>query len=210
MINSLILGFQFYGLHFFFGRIGVFYENSEPVLLINDLDLLKTIAIKDFWHFEDPAFMPPEVWEDKQNDLGLASKFGQEWKSIKFSVTPAFSVSNLKNISLKVNMQPQMVLHQYLSRALQVAECAKDVVKDLEKRSISASEVHMTRVCESFALDCIGNITLSIDIKSAQNPDTDLQKMAKNIMSTFTIMVCFLLPKLSTLLRLPVVNKKSQ
>jgi len=40
-----------------YDRYAVFYENSEPLLYVRDLELIKRVMVKDFDHFTDFGFM---------------------------------------------------------------------------------------------------------------------------------------------------------
>ena len=74
---------------------------SQPVFIVRDLELIKLICITDFWHFSSLSMFPSELQELECNDLGLASKAGQEWKSFRQVVSPAFSIKNLKDMAIQ-------------------------------------------------------------------------------------------------------------
>ena len=77
-------------------KIAVIYNGSEPQLLIRDPDLIKTIAITDFDHFTDPGWFPDCLSNIPQNDLGLLSSQGEEWRKLKAMMTPLFNPKALK------------------------------------------------------------------------------------------------------------------
>ena len=74
---------------------------SQPIFVIRDLELIKRIGITDFWHFSTLSFFPSEIQDLECNDLGLVSKVGQEWKRYRQTVSPAFSVKNLRDMSMQ-------------------------------------------------------------------------------------------------------------
>ena len=74
---------------------------SQPIFFIRDLELIKRIGITDFWHFSTLSFFPSEIQDLECNDLGLVSKVGQEWKRYRQTVSPAFSVKNLRDMSMQ-------------------------------------------------------------------------------------------------------------
>ena len=73
------------------------------MFFVRDPDIVKQIYIKDFDHFTDLGFMDPEVADMEVNDFGLANKKGEEWRSLKALVTPAFSLKNMKNLTPTVD-----------------------------------------------------------------------------------------------------------
>lgn len=76
----------FVGIYLFF----------RPALLINDIDLVKTVLNSDFSHFHDRG-----VYHNAQHDPlsgGLFQLGGQEWKNLRVKMTPAFSSAKLKNM----------------------------------------------------------------------------------------------------------------
>ena len=85
----------------FASRFGIVFDMSQPVFVIRDLELIKLICIKDFWHFSTLSFLPPQVQELECNDLGLVSKVGQEWRTYRQMVSPAFSMKNLRDIAIQ-------------------------------------------------------------------------------------------------------------
>ncbi len=74
------------------------------VLVLKDMELVKRLLISDFWHFSDIVFFEKEFDEAPQNDFGLLTTTGKEWKALKSCLTPAFSISQLKDLSKHVSV----------------------------------------------------------------------------------------------------------
>ncbi len=89
-------------------RVGIFYEGTEPVLYVRDLELIKRVMIKDFDHFVDFGFFPDGI--QALNNFGLANATGEEWKSLKATISPAFSLRSLKILTKEIN-QVDAILH---------------------------------------------------------------------------------------------------
>ncbi len=68
---------------------------------MRDVELIRRVMIKDFDHFTDPGFMSEGL--SALNDVGLANTLGEEWKSLKATISPAFSMRNMKAITVGVN-----------------------------------------------------------------------------------------------------------
>ena len=117
IINILLQSQNFY-------RYGIAFDLSQPMLMVRDLELIKCVLIKDFWHFSAMSFLPPQVQNLECNDIGLASKEGLEWKAFRQNVSPAFSIKNLRDISLQVRAETFQALefasfvHQPIQRAM--------------------------------------------------------------------------------------------
>ncbi len=72
--------------------------------MVTDLDLVKRICIKDFWHFSDSGLWPEAVEQAEYNQAGIISKLGKEWKAVRSATSPAFSIANLKDVAQKVGL----------------------------------------------------------------------------------------------------------
>lgn len=75
--------------------IGAFY-GTEPVLIVQDPELLKLVTTKDYYYFngrEVSAHTEKEV--DTRN---LFSTYGDKWKVLRQNLTPFFTSARMKNM----------------------------------------------------------------------------------------------------------------
>ncbi|CAH2105998.1 unnamed protein product [Euphydryas editha] len=110
------------------------YEFTKPTIVVNDLDLLKKITIKDFEHFLDHR-----QFVDEENDAlfarSLFSLRGEEWKEMRATLSPAFTGSKLKQM---VPFMEEVGNRMILVLKKQIKESKSDVIeidiKDLTSR----------------------------------------------------------------------------
>lgn len=70
---------------------------NKPALLIRDLDLVKNILIKDFYHFSNRyAYSDPHSDVLGANMLFLAKN--PQWKNIRIKLTPFFTSGKIKQM----------------------------------------------------------------------------------------------------------------
>ncbi|KAK1117082.1 hypothetical protein K0M31_017005 [Melipona bicolor] len=73
-----------------------FFEFDTPVLLIRDLDLVKSIAVKNFHHFPNHRLASdPDL--DPLFSKNLFSLRGERWKEVRKILTLAFTPNKLKS-----------------------------------------------------------------------------------------------------------------
>lgn len=155
-----------------------FYMCTRPALIIKDPELLKKILIKDFDHFADRGF-----YIDAKKDPCSATLFsisGQEWRTMRNKMSPAFTSGKLKMIYNTV-AESGKNLERYLDKI--VAEG----VEEIEARDISAR----------FLTDLIASVAFGLEVDSLNEPDTMFRKMGSKVFkSIFGILVSFMMPSL--------------
>lgn len=94
-----------------FRFIGV-YEFRNPIVLVNDPELIKQITVKDFDHFIDHRFtIDPNV--EPMFGRNLVSIKGNKWREMRATLSPAFTGSKMRNMFFLVT------------------ECAEELIKYL-------------------------------------------------------------------------------
>ena len=167
-------------------RFCIYYDSTEPLLFVRDLNLIQRICIKDFDHFIDNGLFPSECLKLKENNFGLINTVGEEWRSLKSSITPAFSLRNMKNVAVAVN------------------PLALEAVEYLRK--FECQEVNLNRLMSFYAMDCIGKIAFSIDFKSILMEGSEMTKTCGDMFETWRIILVTLFPTLTKWLKFPFVK----
>lgn len=76
---------------------------SRPLRNSDAIILCHPVRSQDFEHFYDLGFINNELADRPENNLGLASTKGKQWKRFKTAVTPAFRLKYMKGISIQLN-----------------------------------------------------------------------------------------------------------
>ncbi|XP_065156977.1 cytochrome P450 9e2-like [Atheta coriaria] len=94
-----------------------FYKCLTPTLIINDLELIGQVMVKDFNHFEDNVV---EVSADTDYLMAknLFSLKGHHWKSVKALISPMFTAGKLKLVFPLMDDTAQKLI-KYLNKRVQ-------------------------------------------------------------------------------------------
>ena len=162
-----------------------FHSITGKTLLINDLDLVKQIFIKDFDHF---------VGKGGFTDLGTKSLNamlfvleGETWRETRHASTPVFTSGKLKKMSKLIN------------------KVANDLVVHLEKLSYTGKEVDARELAFKFTITTIANAGFGIAANAFEDCPQSQQfsKMAKKLtgsdrtyLETAKLLIGLFMPKL--------------
>ncbi len=86
-------------------HIGNKYLLFRPILVLHDVELIKSVLVKDFDHFTDRR-----AFEMDTNSLGtkilsnmMTSLKGEQWKQVRSAMSPAFTSGKLKAMAPLIN-----------------------------------------------------------------------------------------------------------
>eukprot|EP00094_Tigriopus_californicus_P005047 TCALIF_04861-PA protein Name:"Similar to Cyp6a14 Probable cytochrome P450 6a14 (Drosophila melanogaster)" AED:0.28 eAED:0.28 QI:0/-1/0/1/-1/1/1/0/144 len=142
------------------------------MLLIKDPDLIRQVLVKDFDHFQDFGFLPKELAQMPINELGLSNSVGEQWRSLRTSITPAFSLKNIKNIGTKI---------------IAPAFDAMDKCPD--------GEVDIDKLTGHYAIDCIGRIAFSRDFQILKSNWNEIVTKGNKFFSVWRCFLAMSMPK---------------
>lgn len=134
---------------------------SRPILVVNDLELVRHIFIKDFAHFTDHG-----VYIDERSDPlsgHLFSLGGEKWRNLRTKLSPVFTSGKLK-ASFESLLKCGNALQQFMDAASE----RRDV---LEVREIAAR----------FNTDVIASVAFGLDINCMDEPDAPFRAMGRKV-----------------------------
>lgn len=166
--------------------IGI-YSGFTPVLLVRDVELIKTILIKEFNTFINrPMYSDPE--HDPISDHLLATT-DERWKNMRQILTPAFTGSKLKGM---------------FSTAI---ACSSEIQNYLMKVADSDRLLDVNELSSQYTISFIASLGFGLDVNAIDNETDEFYVMGrkifeKTIWNGIRWMCIFLTPNVMPLLRI--------
>ncbi|KXJ73267.1 hypothetical protein RP20_CCG016130 [Aedes albopictus] len=160
-----------------------FYDLTKPVYMIRDVEIIKTITVKDFEHFTDhtPTMTGTgeEVREDSLFGNSLFALRGQKWRDMRATLSPAFTGSKMRHMFELV------------------AECGQSMAAFLvsEAKAGKRLEFEMKDTFARFGNDVIATVAFGIKVDSMRDRENDFYMKGKQLLNfqRLTLLVKFLL-----------------
>ncbi|KAK5641869.1 hypothetical protein RI129_010416 [Pyrocoelia pectoralis] len=141
---------RYYGTHQF----------SKPVLYVRDLDLIKSITVKNFDQFIDHNnFVVENV--DSLFQKNLLNLKGQTWRDMRATLSPSFTSSKMKTMFLLFS------------------ECAQQFVEYFEKKKETVINVEMKDILTRFTNDAIASTAFGFKCDSLKEQENEFYTMGK-------------------------------
>ncbi|KAE8746226.1 Cytochrome P450 CYP6 [Frankliniella occidentalis] len=174
-------GHKFYGV--FVGR--------RPTLFVCDVDMVKTILVKDFQHVMDRG-----TYYDRKREPLSANLFnigGGEWKALRSKLTPTFTSGKMKSMF-------------YLVRA-----CTDELERYLGAEVLKGGDVEMAEVMGKFSTDVIASCAFGVEANALKDPDSEFRSMGRKVVEVDPLraivnMVAETMPWLRPLLPMPLLR----
>ncbi|KAH8401423.1 hypothetical protein KR009_005357 [Drosophila setifemur] len=166
------------------------YAVNKPALVIRDLELIKSVLIKDFNRFHNRYGQ----CDPHRDPLGYNNLFfvrDTHWKDIRNKLTPVFTSGKLKQmytLMQEIGCDLEAALHRH------------------GEKSSGKFITEIKEICAQFSTDSIATIAFGIRANSLQNPNAEFRNHGRDIFK-FTlkrakdVSIAFFLPKLVSLLR---------
>lgn len=123
--------------------IGGLFLLGDPTAIILDLDLVKSIMVKDFSIFPNRNTYYNEI--DDPLSAHMINIEDDEWRSLRSKVTPTFTSGKLKQMFSTVN------------------DIADNLLKTICKESAISGQVEIKEMMSRYTVDVIGNIAFGIE-----------------------------------------------
>ena len=133
----------------FFG----YFSLGKPMLVVQDLEMVKTMKTKDFRHFPDTQDENISRTMRTGGDLdslfnhNIGSARGDEWRDVRSSLSPVFTSGKMKAM-MKF-----------------IVEVSENLLKEMEKKS-EIGEFELKDVTGKFSLDALASCAFGIDFNS--------------------------------------------
>ncbi|XP_025087657.1 cytochrome P450 3A24-like isoform X1 [Pomacea canaliculata] len=121
-----------------------------PALVINDLDLIKDIAIKQFQSF--PNRKVPTLFKFKPWNANLLSVRDDQWKHVRGILSPTFSSGKLKK------MVPA------------IERVVSNLVSNVTEKAKTGNMIELKEFCGCYAMDVIAGAAFGLQVDSVKNP----------------------------------------
>ncbi|XP_053675743.1 cytochrome P450 6A1-like [Anopheles nili] len=168
------------------GPFGGIYFFINPVALIIDPDLIKSVLVKDFTIFHDRNL----YHNDRDDPLSrhLVAMEGSKWKNLRAKLTPTFTSGKMKLMFSTVT------------------DVAEEFAKCMARESANRSDVEMKDLLARFTTDVIGSVAFGLECNSLKDPEAKFRAMGRKVFqpSSYRVMKIFLaaqFPKLARTLR---------
>ncbi|XP_054262255.1 probable cytochrome P450 6a14 [Macrosteles quadrilineatus] len=161
-------------------KYGGIYEVRKPTLIVTDLDIVKQILTKDFYHFMDRPLPPKSSHDFLANHLFAME--GKEWKEMRTKLTPTFTSGRMKQMFTLIE------------------KCSEQLKKHLEPLALNDETIDVKDLTSRFTLDIISTCAFGLDVNTLQDSNADIfdisqlifrQSKWKNVkrffMSTFPV-----------------------
>ena len=120
------------------------------------------------------------------NQFGLVDAYGETWKTMKKSVSGAFSIIRLKKSLPLYN------------------SCCREMVNFLDTQSGSDIEVDCVDMIKRCAINILGVVGFGMSINTYQDRNSELKKQADDLMAITRFLILTFMPSVMKILRIPI------
>ncbi|XP_033326756.2 putative cytochrome P450 6a14 [Megalopta genalis] len=137
------------------------YGGRSPILVVNDLELVKDVLIGDFSMFASRGLqLFPKVDRLQEHLFNLEPEI---WRPLRARLSPVFTSGKLKD------MFPL------------VAECGEHLEKYLDTVTKKGGPVECREIAAKFTTDVIGTCAFGIDMNAIADEDSEFRRMGREI-----------------------------
>lgn len=183
-----------YDMHSDAKYVGAF-NFMKSVVIIRDLELIKSIAIKNFDAFHDHLFFGTEN-QDPLFGTNLFALRGDKWRDVRTLLSPAFTANKMR------------AMFQLIS------ECAVNFSEYLINVPSDKRVMEMKDIFSRYANDVIASCAFGINVDSMRNPENDFYAFGKKatnfgMISLIKILMYQHMPMVMRLLNLKLIDDRT-
>ncbi|XP_012250706.2 cytochrome P450 9e2-like [Athalia rosae] len=131
-----------------------FFDFGSPVVIMRDLELIKTVTSKSFDNFPDHKMLADEV-PDEIFTKNLFALKGQQWKDMRTLLSPSFTSSKMKTLFKLIK------------------ESTSNLIDNLKARSSESTEFAMRDVLTRHTNDVIMTSAFGLSVDSLKDKNND-------------------------------------
>nr|ALB30225.1 cytochrome P450 [Nilaparvata lugens] len=173
-------------------QFGGYMQFSRPMLMVLDPELINSILIKDFAHFEDRGFAVNEKIEPL--NANIANLSGQTWRVLRYKLLPTFTTGKLK------------------SMFDQIVYCSDNICDYVNSKS-EPFEGKLTM--QKFNLNVIGTVAFGLNVDACrEDPETErflklsIKFFSPSLKTILKILLKMCFPKLADMIRMKMIDKE--
>ena len=144
-----------------YGPTFIFYLGIKPIIVTEDLDIIKSIMVKNFDSFINRSYVPPLLKRGKVR--GLLQLRDEQWRRVRRILTPTFSSKKLRMMSPLIEESCERLKNKILT------------VSD------TGNSVDVHKLFGVFTMEVILATAFSRDISSQSGKENPLVKAAASV-----------------------------
>ncbi|XP_021918285.1 cytochrome P450 9e2-like isoform X2 [Zootermopsis nevadensis] len=187
---------------------GGFFLFKQPIIMLKDPELIKTIAVKDFEYFMDHRAIFSKDGEPVWS-RGLFSLKGQRWREMRSTLSPAFTSSKMKTMFVLLSECCEQFVN-FLEQCYQhTPQKGCNIEKDGDVLVLEMKDFY-TR----YTNDVIATAAFGIGVDSLKNPTNEFYRMGQDLtymggLRVFKWLAYVAMTKLMQKLRVSVMSTKT-
>ncbi|CAH1985074.1 unnamed protein product [Acanthoscelides obtectus] len=179
------------------GHVVGFYRLLRPCLIVKDLDIAKTIIVKEFGSFHDNEF-----YIGLESDAAFGGNpftlKGEEWKEKRSYITGSFTTGKVKTMFSNIKDGAQNL------------SCYLGKLTERGSKMLEAKEL-----CCLYTLETVFSCAYTVEARVFENPDSPFFEMGQKLyyseyLATFKFFLSIIFPKISKFIGVRFTNKHTE
>lgn len=145
------------------GPIFGIYFYTRAVAIATDLDLIKSILIKDFTNFPNRGTYSNE--RDDPISANLVNIEDDAWRNLRHKLSPTFTSGKIKFMFSTVT------------------EVADKLIERIERETLGTGQIEVKNILARFTTDVIGSTAFGIECNSLEDPTNQFYEIGQKAFS---------------------------